>query len=40
MAGYRDYMLPFKGFLKGSVGLLVLSLPVAGLAVLIDKAIG
>jgi hypothetical protein len=40
LPGYRDYTLPFKGFLKGTAGLLVLSVPVAALAVLIDRAIG
>jgi hypothetical protein len=35
LAGYNDYIFHFKGFLKGSAGILVASLIIAGIVILI-----
>lgn len=37
MAGYQDYGLPLRGFIKGSVGILIASLLIAGVAMLVGR---
>jgi hypothetical protein len=39
MAGYRDYGFPFRGFLKGTLGLAMLSLLLAVISVLVYRFI-